>query len=123
MHNADTTPSFELRQLAPGNDLHLYLLEGSELFCRQGLLEISTPQQAWADGAPGLVLRLQPGRGWRADEDLQIRVRCSSQAMASLELKQSPAAKSRIASEEGMRPRGWTLAGWLRSFRRGQRAA
>lgn len=122
MQHADTR-SFELRHLAPGNDLHLSLLEGSELFCRQGPLEISIPPQAWADGAPGLALRLQPGQGWRAGADLQIRVRSLSQAMASLELRQSPTAKSRISSEEGMRPRAWSVTGWLRGFRRGQHAA
>lgn len=122
MHNADTR-SFELRHLAPGNDLHLHVLEGSELFCRHGPLEITAPQQAWADGVPAPALRLQPGQGWRAGADLQIRVRSLSQAMASLELRQSPAAKSRIASEEGMRPRAWSVAGWLRGLRRGQHAA
>ena len=30
MHNADTR-SFELRHLAPGNDLHLHVLEGLSL--------------------------------------------------------------------------------------------
>ena len=122
MPNAHTR-SFELRHLAPGNDLYLSMQEGCELFCRQGSLEISVPQQAWADAAPGLTLRLQPGQGWRAGADLRIRVRSVSQATAGLELQPNPAAKSRIASEEKMRPREWTLAGWLRSFRRGQRAA
>lgn len=122
MHNADTR-SFELRHLAPGSDLHLHVQEGSELFCRHGPLEITAPQQAWADGVPAPALRLQPGQGWRAGADLQIRVRSLSQAMASLELRQSPTAKSRIASEEGMRPRAWSVAGWLRGLRRGQRAA
>lgn len=122
MHTADTR-SFDLRRLAPGNELHLLVPQGCELFCRQGWLEILAPQQAWPDGTPGPAIRLSPGQGWRADTGLQIRVRCLSPAMASMELHPCPAAKSRIASEEGMRPRGWTLAGWLGGFRRGRRAA
>jgi hypothetical protein len=118
MHTADTRP-LDLRRLAAGSELHLSVHQGCELFCRQGQVEILAPQQAWADGTPWPAIRLSPGQGWRADADLQIRVRSLSRAMASLELQPGPAAKSRIASEEGMRLRGWTLAG----FRRGRRAA
>lgn len=122
MHSADTD-SLDLRSLPPGAELHLLVREGGELFCRRGQLEIAIPQQAWEEGMPGLVLTLLPGQGWRAGADLRIRARARTQAVADLELHQAPMEQGRMASEEGMRPQAWSLAGWLRGFRRGQRAA
>ncbi len=123
MRHADSR-SFEPRRLAPGDELHLTLQEGDELFCCHGRLDITAPQQPWPDGMPGPTVTLSPGQGWRAGSSLRIRIRPHGpQAAAGLQLWRAPEAQGRTASEEGVRPRAWRLAGWLRGFRRGQRAA
>lgn len=122
MHNAENR-ACDLHSIPLGTELHLQLREGSELFCRRGQLQIISPQQACSGGMPELAVALSPGQGWRAGADLRIRIRALSQATAKLELWQAPMPQGHAASEERTRPQGWTLAGWLRSLRRGPRAA
>lgn len=110
-----------LHRLDPGAELHLPLAEGTELFCRQGRLRLICDRQGWADGVAPAAIVLSTGQGWRAQTDLQVRVSALSGACLQLHGPQMPPGRN--LQEERVRPAQWALAGWLRSLRRGRRAA
>jgi hypothetical protein len=102
-------------------DLHLPLAEGTELFCRQGRLQLFTDLQAGSDGLCTACIDLHTGQGWRAAGALQLRVTAPSGAC--LEVRAAPMQKGRDTLQQVSQPREWTPAAWWRGLRRGRRAA
>lgn len=71
-------------RLGPGQELSLPLAEGSELFCRHGPLRLAI-HPLDAAGAPQALV-LYPGQGWRAPQDLWLRLTPAGPDTAALEL-------------------------------------
>lgn len=71
-------------RLGPGQELSLPLAEGSELFCRHGPLRLAI-RPLDAAGAPQALV-LYPGQGWRAPQDLWLRLTPAGPGAAALEL-------------------------------------
>lgn len=88
-------------RLGPGQELSLPLAEGSELFCRHGPLRLAI-HPLDAAGAPQALV-LYPGQGWRAPQELWLRLTPAGPGSAALELHAAPPA----SHPPGAAPRLW----------------
>lgn len=129
MHTAQNTP--QTYRITRGLPLALHLEAGSELFCRQGALQLDITSLGLADLHGMQHAMLHTGQSWRAAQSSHVQLHAAGAQGVQIMLHRPQRQQSRPAPvTEAGRPDGRQtpglgamLAGLWSSLRRGRRAA
>jgi hypothetical protein len=129
MHTEQNTP--QLYRISRGQPLALHLDVGSELFCRQGALQLDIASLGLAELHGTQHTMLHTGQSWRAAQSSHVQLHAAGAQGVQIMLHRPQIQQSRPApvTEAGrldghLAPGlGAMLAGLWNSLRRGRRAA